>query len=83
MPIAVFSEIASFRPFDGGAGVSVATTSTTMGGDLLVRGQAGGTDAQVRKFQFVRAYPEAVRLDAKELGAVAVGAAGPSALGGD
>jgi hypothetical protein len=84
MPIAIFSEIASFRPFDGGAGVSVATTSTTMGGDLLVSGAAaGGTDAQVRKFQFVRAYPEAVRLDAKELGTVAVGAAGPSALGGD
>jgi hypothetical protein len=84
MPVALFSEIASFRPFDGGAGVSVATTSTTMGGDLLVSGvAAGGTDAQVRKFQFVRAYPDAVRLDAKELGTVAVGAAGPSALGGD
>jgi hypothetical protein len=84
MPIARFSEIASFRPFDGGAGVSVATTSTTMGGDLLVSGMAaGGGDAQVRKFQFVRSYPEAVRLDAKELGTVAVGAAGPSALGGD
>jgi hypothetical protein len=84
-PIATFNEIASFRPFDGGAGVSVATTSTTMGGDLLVSGlAAGSTDAQVRKFQFVRAYPEAVRLDAKELGTVASAAsAGLSALGGD
>jgi hypothetical protein len=83
-PIATFNEIASFRPFDGGSGVSVATTSTTTGGDLLVSGmEAGGESAQVRKFQFVRPYPEAVRLDAKALGTVAVGAAGPSALGGD
>jgi hypothetical protein len=84
-PIATFTEIAAFRPFDGGAGVSVATTSTTTGGDLLVSGMAaGGENAQVRKFAFVRPYAEAVRVDARELGTVAsVDAAGPSALGGD
>ena len=84
-PVATFSEIASFRPFDGGSGVSVATTSTTAGGDLLVSGMAaGGDSAQVRKFEFVRPYPEAVRLDARALGTVAsVAAASPSALGGD
>jgi FtsP/CotA-like multicopper oxidase with cupredoxin domain len=85
MPTATFKEVASFRPFDGGAGVSVATTSTTTGGDLLVSGMAaGGGEAQVRKFALVRPHPEAVRLDAKELGTVASAAsADPSALGGD
>ena len=33
-----FREIASFTPFDGTAGVRVATTSTTTGADLLVSG---------------------------------------------
>ncbi len=33
-----FSEVARFDPFDGKAGVSVATTSTTSGADLLVAG---------------------------------------------
>ena len=37
-PVANFTEIASFKPFDDASGVSVATTSTTVGADLLVSG---------------------------------------------
>ena len=37
-PIVGFGEMASFTPFDGGAGVTVATTSTTHGANLLVSG---------------------------------------------
>ena len=50
-----FREIASFEPFDGSAGTRVATTSTTTGANLLVSGvAAGGTDASVLKYEFVR-----------------------------
>ena len=49
-PIVGFSEMASFTPFDGEAGVTVATTSTTHGADLLVSGvSAKDKTAQVRK----------------------------------
>jgi len=45
-----FGEMASFTPFDGGAGVTVATTGTTHGADLLVSGvSAKVKTAQVRK----------------------------------
>ena len=50
-----FRQIASFVPFAGGApGVTVATTSTTYGADLLV---AGSTPAgvEVRKYEMGRA----------------------------
>ena len=49
-PIVGFSEMASFTPFDGEAGVTVATTSTTHGADLLVSGvSAKDKTAQVAK----------------------------------
>jgi hypothetical protein len=55
-----FDQIASFEPFGGGAptGVTVATTSTTDGADLLVSGKAGDT-AEVRKYGLARPNPTA------------------------
>ena len=84
-PVATFAEIASFKPFDDASGVSVATTSTTSGADLLVSGiSPADKSVQVLKFELVRPDPDAVRLDARQLSTV-VSAAGTSALvlGGD
>ena len=84
-PVATFAEIASFKPFDEASGVSVATTSTTSGADLLVSGiSPADKSVQVLKFELVRPDPDAVRLDARQLSTV-VSAAGTSALalGGD
>jgi hypothetical protein len=84
-PVANFAEIASFKPFDHASGVSVATTSTTSGADLLVSGiSPADKSVQVLKFELVRPDPDAVRLDARQLSTV-VSAAGTSALvlGGD
>jgi FtsP/CotA-like multicopper oxidase with cupredoxin domain len=84
-PIVEFTEAASFEPFGGESGVSVATTSTTSGADLLVSGVSPqDKTVQVLKYQFVRPTPDAVMLQAKQLGQV-VSAAGsaPDVLGGD
>lgn len=79
-----FTEAASFNPFGGDSGVSVATTSTTIGADLLVSGVASGESAaQVRKFQLVRPSPDAPKLDAKQIGQIASEGSRPSVLGGD
>jgi len=68
----VFTQIASFAPFAGGApgtGVQVATTSTTSGADLLVSGPGpGGTE--VRKFGLGRAEPQSTTLVPLPLGAL-------------
>jgi FtsP/CotA-like multicopper oxidase with cupredoxin domain len=56
-----FAQIASFAPFSGapaGTGVRVATTSTTLGADLLVSG-AGPAGAEVRKYTLGRPDPAA------------------------
>jgi hypothetical protein len=56
-----FGQIASFAPFSGapaGAGVRVATTSTTIGADLLVSGP-GPAGAEVRKYTLRRPDPAA------------------------
>jgi FtsP/CotA-like multicopper oxidase with cupredoxin domain len=83
-PVPFFSEIASFRPFEGGAGVSVATTSTTIGSDLLVSGLSEGNTAQVRKYGLIRPEPEASTLVAKQLTtAVSDGGSSLIGLGGD
>jgi hypothetical protein len=82
-PVPTFSEIASFRPFEGGAGVSVATTSTTVGSDLLVSGLSEGNSAQVRKFSLFRAEPNASTLVAKQLSTVSDGGSALIGLGGD
>ena len=84
-PIASFAEVASFKPFDEASGVSVATTSTTSGADLLVSGiSPDDKSAQVLKFGLLRPDPDAGRLDPKHLSTV-VSAAGsqPTGLGGD
>ena len=81
----VFTEAASFNPFGEASGVSVATTSTTVGADLLVSGVSPqDKTVQVRKYQLVRPSADADMLDAKPLGEV-VSAAGsqPNVLGGD
>ena len=53
--VPLFTEIADFIPFDGASGVSVATTSTTIGADLLVSGVSQGNSAQVRKYPVCQA----------------------------
>ena len=80
-----FREIASFEPFDGSAGTRVATTSTTTGANLLVSGvAAGGTDASVLKYEFVRPNAQATTLQAVRLGQVWSGKGSqPAILGGD
>ena len=75
-PIVEFTEAANFEPFDGASGVSVATTSTTTGADLLVSGVSPqDKTAEVRKYQFVRPTPDATMLQPVQLGEV-VSAAG-------
>ena len=84
-PIADFAEIASFKPFGEASGVSVATTSTTTGADLLVSGVSPeDKSVQVLKFELVKPDPDAVTLNARQLSTV-LSAAGaqPNALGGD
>jgi FtsP/CotA-like multicopper oxidase with cupredoxin domain len=80
-----FREIAGFEPFDGSAGTRVATTSTTMGAHLLVSGiAAGGTDASVVKYDFVRPNAQSTTLQAVRLGQVWSGRGSqPAILGGD
>jgi FtsP/CotA-like multicopper oxidase with cupredoxin domain len=58
-----FAQTASFAPFTGGGpkGVTVATTSTTAGADLLVSGGNAGA-AEVRKYGLGRAAPDAKTL---------------------
>src|SRR5262249_23391880 len=84
-PGAPFREIAAFEPFDGSAGTRVATTSTTTGANLLVSGvAAGGTDASVFKYDFVRPNAQSTTLRAVRLGQVWSGKASqPAILGGD
>ena len=82
---AQFREIASFEPFGGSGGTRVATTSTTTGANLLVSGvAAGGTDASVLKYEFVRPNAQATTLQAVRLGQVWSGKGSqPPLLGGN
>jgi FtsP/CotA-like multicopper oxidase with cupredoxin domain len=78
-----YKQIASFEPFTGGTGVTVATTSTTGGADLLV---AGLTPAgqEVRRYALGRSGPDAPTLDPKLMGTLPAlpGVNGPGPLGG-
>lgn len=78
-----FSEIASFDPFAGASSVRVATTSTTIGADLLASGVSGGS-VRVEKFRLTRSSPQAHLLTATPVHAVQ-SAAGtvPAVIGGD
>jgi len=62
----------------------VATTSTTIGADLLVSGVSPSKAAEVRKFRFVRPTDDATTIMAQPLGEV-LSTAGPlpNTLGGD
>ncbi len=84
-PVAAFSEIANFKPFDEASGVSVATTSTTTGSDLVVSGiAADDKTAQIRKYEFIRLDQDAKKLQAKQLSTVvSAGGSQPARLGGD
>jgi hypothetical protein len=83
-PVPLFTEIADFVPFDGASGTTVATSSTTIGADLLVSGVSQGNTAQVRKFRFVRPTDDATTLVAQPLGEVlSTAGSSPDALGGD
>jgi hypothetical protein len=53
-----FNQIASFAPFPRATGVSLATTSTTIGADLIVSGP-GPAGAEVRKYTLARPDPAA------------------------
>jgi FtsP/CotA-like multicopper oxidase with cupredoxin domain len=78
-----YKQIASFEPFPGGAGVTVATTSTTGGADLLVSGKAGD-GAEVRKIVLARSDPAAATLTPTVVGTLPAmsGVNGPAPLGG-
>ena len=76
-----YKQIASFEPFTGG--VTVATTSTTGGADLLVSGKVGD-GAEVRKIGLARTDAAATSLTPTVLGTLPplAGVAGPVPLGG-
>lgn len=78
-----FSEIASFAPFAGASSVRVATTSTSVGADLLASG-VSGANVQIEKYRLTRATPQAKTLTATPVHAVQ-SAAGTAAavIGGD
>jgi FtsP/CotA-like multicopper oxidase with cupredoxin domain len=65
-----FGAIARLQPFQTQSGVSVGTTATTMGADLLVSGRQNGR-LRVEKFDLYRASPHAMMLSAKPLHRVA------------
>jgi len=80
-----YTQIASFEPFTGGAptGVTVATTSTTAGADLLVSGKAGN-GAEVRKIGLARPNPTATTVEPTLITTLPplAGVAGPAPLAG-
>jgi hypothetical protein len=65
-----YAEISSFVPFPGAnPGVTVATTSTVYGADLLVAGMTPGGQ-EVRKFSFDRPTPDAKTVAPKQVAAL-------------
>jgi FtsP/CotA-like multicopper oxidase with cupredoxin domain len=78
-----FGQITSFVPFAGAVAARVATTSTTIGADLLVSGNAGGS-VRVEKYRLTRATPQAPSLTPTPVNAVwSTNGAAPLVLGGD
>ena len=84
-PIVGFGEMASFTPFDDASGVSVATTSTTTGANLLVSGVSPeDKTALVRKYELIRVDQDTTTLQAKQVSeVVAAKGSQPAVLGGD
>jgi FtsP/CotA-like multicopper oxidase with cupredoxin domain len=84
-PVPIFTDIAEFRPFDQASGVRVATTSTTIGADLLVSG-ISRTDrsVKVRKYQLFKPTADSNVLAAKQVSEVSSTTGSfPNVLGGD
>ena len=77
-----YAQIASFEPFEG-SGVTVATTSTTVGADLLVSGRAGN-GVEVRKYGLARPAPDATTVAPSLITTLPPlpGLAGPAPLSG-
>ena len=83
-PVPIFTDIAQFTPFDQTSGVRVATTSTTVGADLLVSGTSPDKTVRVRKYQLVKPTAEADKLVARQINEVSsITGPFPSVLGGD
>lgn len=83
-PKAVFTEMARLTPFGADArGVSVATTSTTTGADLLVGASPGKGSTMIRRLSFERASETATSLTATLVSEAAVESPGATSLGGD
>jgi hypothetical protein len=81
---ASFAEMASFTPFgDSAQGMSVATTSTTEGADLLVSVTSAEGKPKLLRFAFVRPDATASSLTANRVGEIALEGPGPVSLGGD
>jgi FtsP/CotA-like multicopper oxidase with cupredoxin domain len=83
--MAGFNEMTSFAPFGAAHGVTVATTSTTSGADLLVSGVSDKENAaQIIKYQLVRPSRQATEVLIKPLGTViSTAGSAPHVLGGD
>lgn len=78
-----FSEVASFDPFAGASAVRVATTSTTIGADLLVSGGSSG-QLKIQKYQLKWAHPQDHLFTAMPVHDVWSGAGAlPAVIGGD
>lgn len=78
-----FNEVASFSPFAGAPAVRVATTSTTVGADLLVSGGSGDR-VQIQKYRLKWEHPQDRTFTAMPVHAVWSGAgAAPAVIGGD
>jgi hypothetical protein len=83
--VPIFTGIAQFTPFEQTSGVRVATTSTTVGADLLISGtsQADRT-VRVRKYQLVKPTAEADKLVARQVNEVSsIIGSFPGVPGGD
>ena len=79
-----FQPVVKFTPFEAGQGVSVATTSTIAGADILVSGRAGDKGPnEVRKYKVARPKPKVAKLSATLLGKVESVPGGQGTLGGD
>jgi len=78
-----YRQIASFEPFAAGGGVTVGTTSTTSGADLLVSG-SGPDRAELQKLALARPDPAATTVTPKVIAALPplAGLRDPAPLGG-
>ena len=79
--LVAFEEIGSLTPFGGSEGTQVATTSTTVGADLLVGTTSGGSE--LLRFTLGQAQPTDSTLTATLVGPVAAPPGAARRVGGD